>query len=320
MVFSMNADLRACLQDIPEFQAWPEMATLFERSGSRPRPDWELPLVAGEAVGGDPACLVYGAAALACLQISIILVDDILDSDPRGEHLKIGAGRAANLALGLQGAAAEVLARAPVAPDVQAAAQRCLAHAALKTALGQDLDALGLTDEAGYWRIVEHKSTPFYAAGLELGALLGGAAANTCAGLYTVGKLLGEIIQLNDDVVDAFQTPANPDWGQGRPNLLILYARTAPHAERDRFLTVWRQAAQDPTALAEAQQLLIRSGAVSYGVYHLVQRSQRAHAQLAELRLPKPDSLARRVGSLSPALVKLLQEHGVPIGDLLVQS
>lgn len=316
----LNSDLRACLQPIPEFQAWPEMFAIFERSGSRPRPDWELPLVAGEAVGGDPDRLVHGAAALACLQISIILVDDILDDDPRGEHLKIGAGRAANLALGLQGAAAAVLARAPVAPGVQAAAQRCLAQAALKTALGQDLDALGLTDEAGYWRIVEHKSTPFYAAGLELGGLLGGAAAETCAELHAIGKLLGEIIQLNDDVIDAFQTPANPDWSQGRPNLLILYARTAPHAERERFVTLWHQAPQDPAALAEAQRLLIRSGAVSYGIYQLVQRSQQARARLAGLALPKPEVLAQRVGSLSPSLVRLLQEHGVPLGDLLVQS
>jgi geranylgeranyl pyrophosphate synthase len=316
----MNDDLRACLQAIPEFQAWPEMAAIFDRSGARPRPDWELPLVAGQAVGGDPARLIYGAAAMACLQISIILADDILDDDPRGEHLKIGAGRAANLALGFQGAAAEVIARAPVEPACQAAAQQCLAHAALKTALGQHLDVLGLDGEAGYWRVVEHKSTPFYAAALQLGAILGGAAADVCAGVYTVGKLLGEIIQLNDDVVDAFQSPANPDWGQGRPNLLILYARSAPHGDRGRFLTLQAQAAQDPAALAEAQRLLIQSGAVSYAIYQLVQRTKQAHGRLGELPLVKPEALAERINPLSPALVKLLSEHGVPIDGLLVKS
>lgn len=316
----MYANLARCLTEVAEFQDWPAMSAMFARSGARPRPDWELPFAAGQAVGGDPGLIAYGAAALACLQISIILADDLLDDDPRGEHLKIGAGRAANLALGFQGAAAQVLARAPVEPARQAAAQRCLAQAALRTALGQDLDAQNLEGEAAYWRVVAHKSTPFYAATLEMGALLGGAAPEVCAGLHTVGERLGEIIQLNDDVVDAFETPANPDWCQGRNNLLILYARTASHPEQAAFGRLQAEAAQTPAALAEAQQLLIRCGAVSYAVYQLVERAAQAHSLLSALPLKAPAALARQLNPLSPALRTWLTDHGLPTSGLLVES
>lgn len=287
---------------LPEFQVWPELFAAFERSGTQPRLDWELPELACRSVGGDREAGLVGAAAIACLQISIILVDDILDEDPRGEHRKIGPGRAANLALALQGAAGQLIARAPLDAAGQAAAQRCLVDAAVKTAYGQDLDALNLDGEANYWRVVENKSTPFYGAALELGALLGGAAPDTAASLYRLGTLIGEIIQLNDDVTDAFQTPANPDWLRGRNNLLILYARTAPHAEQAAFLQLLSEI-QSPGALAAAQQILIRSGAASYALFHITQRVEKAKALVAALPLADRELLAERIIPPTPVPV-----------------
>ena len=45
-----------------------------------------------------------------CLQLSIMLVDDILDDDPRGFQIDKGPGWAANLALALQSAAVRLVA------------------------------------------------------------------------------------------------------------------------------------------------------------------------------------------------------------------
>ena len=48
--------------------------------------------------------------------------------------------------------------------------------------------------------------------------------------------LIGEIIQIEDDIEDAYAVPANADWRQGRNNLLLLDGRTAEHARREQFL------------------------------------------------------------------------------------
>ena len=93
-----------------------------------------------------------------------------------------------------------------------------------------------LEGEENYWRVVRAKSTPFYGAALQIGALLGGASPAVATGLRDLGVLIGEIIQIHDDLLDAFQTPANPDWEQGRNNLPVLYARTADHPDRVRFV------------------------------------------------------------------------------------
>ena len=92
-----------------------------------------------------------------------------------------------------------------------------LAHLALATALGQHLDVQHLEGEANYWKVVRAKSTPFYGAALHVGALLGNATPEVAEGMRDLGVLLGEIIQIHDDLLDAFHTPANPDWTGGQP-------------------------------------------------------------------------------------------------------
>ncbi len=52
----------------------------------------------------------------------------------------------------------------------------CLQEMALATAAGQELDMQPIVGEAGYWQLVSAKSTPFYAAALESGAILGGVS------------------------------------------------------------------------------------------------------------------------------------------------
>src|SRR5690606_15286305 len=110
---------------------------------------------------------------------------------------------------------------------------------------------------------VRAKSTPFYGAGLEIGALLGGAPVDVAREIYNVGVLLGEAIQILDDLEDAFKTPANADWLQGRNNLAILYGLTADYPQKTSFIQLMNRIEND-AILVQAQQLLIESGAVSY--------------------------------------------------------
>ncbi len=307
-----EGQVRAQILALPELADWPEAASLFAARSGGLRLDWQLPARACAAVGGQPEAALPAVAAVACLQISIILADDMLDQDPRGEYRRLGYGRAANLALAFQAAALALLATAPQPAAVRAAASTALARAALATCFGQELDVSGLAGEDAYWRVVAAKSTPFYGVALQLGGLLGGADLPVAQGLYDLGALMGEVIQICDDLEDAFQVPANPDWGPGHNNLLILYAATAAHPERERFNAV-RGQAETPSALEEAQQILIRSGALSYGVYELLQRWRRERQLLSDLpladALPLTDLLE---GQVRP-LVRWLKAIGVAL-------
>ncbi|MFX1411454.1 MAG: polyprenyl synthetase family protein [Promethearchaeota archaeon] len=302
-------DIKAHVLALPEVAAWPEMVGHLERT-MKPRPSWGLPVLACQAVGGDTSAAVPGAAAVGCMQISIILVDDMLDEDPRGEYLRSGSGPTANLALAFQAAAFRVVEQAAVDADRRAAVTASLAWLALSTALGQHWDVQNLRDEEDYWKVVRAKSTPFYGAALHVGALLGNASAEAAAGLRALGLLIGEGIQIRDDLFDAFQTPANPDWTQGRNNLPILYARTANHPDRARFADLLLQI-DDPQALREAQQILIRCGAISYCACHLVRRHQEARQLLEGIPLVDPTPMMDLLARQTQFLDELLQTSGV---------
>lgn len=307
-----NEQIIHVLLSLPEIADWPQMTALLTRMSDRVRMDWLLPVFGCQAVGGAEDDALSGVAAIACSQISIILADDLLDEDPRGEHHRIGVGQAANLALAFQAAAFRVIDRAPIPAERRAAVQGSLAALALKTAYGQWLDVQNFQSEDDYWRVVEAKSTPFYGAALELGALLGGASADIAAALHTIGVQLGEIVQLFDDLEDAMQAPAGPDWTQARNNLLILYARTAPHEGRARFIDLM-PTVREPENLRAAQQILIESGAVSYAMYQAVARYQRARQQLADLGLPCPAPIQEALASQMTPLRTLLQENGLDV-------
>ncbi len=60
--------------------------------------DWCLPILACTAIGGNAERAIPVAAAIGCIQVSIILIDDLLDKDPRGEYHTIGEAEAANSA------------------------------------------------------------------------------------------------------------------------------------------------------------------------------------------------------------------------------
>lgn len=76
--------------------------------------------------------------------------------------------------------------------------------------------------------------------------------------------------------------------GCKRGNLALLYARLADYPARARFLAIQSEVSR-LERLSEAQRLLIQSGAVSYCLYHLIQRYRQATHLLGALALPNPE-------------------------------
>jgi geranylgeranyl pyrophosphate synthase len=303
------------LLTFPIFDSWQKMKTILQRSASmRPR-DWQLPLIACQAVGEPAEKAVPASAALACTQISIILVDDMLDDDPRGEYHRIGSGRASNFALAFQAAGMDALVKSRASSSVRLAALDSLNRMMLTTAHGQELDIQNPADEASYWRVVENKSAPFYGCGIHLGALFAEAREEVTQNLERLGRLYGEMIQIHDDLNDTMAVPANPDWLQKRKPLPILFALTVDHPDRPKFLDLYQDVSNE-TTLKEAQEILIHCGAVSYCVDQLIRRHQMAQDILNKTPLTDKGAVDSLIEGVIAPVWKLFETLGV-VPDIL---
>ncbi|MFL6259587.1 MAG: polyprenyl synthetase family protein [Thermoanaerobaculia bacterium] len=291
--------------------SWPQMLVLIERVVHRESLSvWEHPVAACRAVGGREADVLPASAALLCSMISIHLVDDMLDDEPCGDFRYLGVGRTANLALAFQAAGHRLLEEAVAPAAVRAALQASFAQMSLATCLGQDLDSRELASEEEYWRVVGTKTPPLFCEALRMGALLGGAPASTADQLADLGRVLGCFIQVSDDVTDVLETPARADWNRPSNCLPLLFALTAAHAERDEFLRLSARAGE-PEALAEAQKILFRCGAISYCTLKLIELAREARERLARLPLRDPEPIEHLLEVHMRPLCSLLEKVGV---------
>lgn len=253
------------------FGDWKELLELFQRLAEKQQHGWVLPKYACLSVGGDEEDALKAVAAFGCLQIGIILIDDMLDLDPRGYHHEAGEGAAANMADGFHAAGAKLILESSLEPSRKLAALESIEWMMGQTAFGQYLDIKNPDNEIEYWNMVKTKSSPYFASGLEVGGLFGGSSLELAAQLRHFGELYGEIVQIYDDLKDTMTIPAGPDWHQGRLPLPILYASLVDYPEKGRFMEL-RSQVSDAEILKECQQILISSGAVSYCVSQLVPR------------------------------------------------
>jgi geranylgeranyl pyrophosphate synthase len=304
-------ELKGRVRNLEIVASWPQMLALIDRVGYRESISvWEHPVFACRAVGGCGEEALPAAAAVFCSLISIHLVDDMLDEEPLGDFRTLGEGRTANLALAFQAAGHRLLEEAAAPAAVRAALQSSFARMSLATCLGQDLDARELASEEEYWRVVGTKTPPLFSEALRMGALLGGATVAVADHLAEIGRVLGLFIQVSDDVTDALETPARADWQRPSSCLPLLFAMTAAHAERERFLGLSARV-EEPAALAEAQKILFRCGAVSYCTLKLIELSQETQKLFERAPLRDPEPIARLLDAHTRPLHRLLEKAGV---------
>ena len=304
-------EIKERVRAVPQIAAWPQLLQLTDRVVHRDLISvWDYPVAACVAVGGDAKAALPAAAAVFCSMISIHLVDDMLDEDPRGDYHRLGSGRTANLGLAYQAAGHLLLDDPRIAPRTRAAVQAEFARMSIGTSFGQDLDARELRNEEEYWRTVEAKTPPLFSSAFRMGALLGGETDATADLLGYFGGVLGRFVQVSDDLSDALQTPARADWGRRSNNLAILYAMTADHPARERFLELSARV-EEPEALAEAQKILLKSGAMSYCGFKMFEFSQEAREILDRTPLQDPEPIERILAAHLRPLHKLLESVGV---------
>lgn len=303
---------------VPEVAAWPQLVEIVGRAEHEEwRSLWDYPFIACRAVGGRKESVIPAAAAIFCALASIHLVDDMLDDDPAGDYHTLGVGNTANLALAFQAAGHLVLDDPSLDGAVRAEIQALFARMSLGTAFGQNLDTRDMRTEEEYWETVGAKTPPLFGAAFYLGARLGGGSAGLAAELERLGGLIGLFIQVSDDLGDSLKAPAGADWQRRFNNLAILYALTADHPEREAFDRLSARAG-DPEALAEAQKILLRSGAVSYCALKLIEISRQARELLARTPLHDPEPIEHLLGVQMRPLDKLFRSIGVETPAVLL--
>jgi len=285
---------------------WKEAQILFQQAAARRPEHWLIPVRACESVGGSPDQAIAAMVAIGCAHVGILLVDDMLDGDPRGDFHRIGMPAAANLACAFQAAALHAISQCTQNQAAKLVALNRFNEMFLRTAFGQFLDAQAPADESAYWTVTQTKSSPFFGAALQMGALAGGATLGTAEQLRELGCLYGEMIQIHDDMHDSMESPANPDWIQGRSPLPILFASLVQHPEQKRFLEL-RQNINEIPALQEAQEILIHSGAISYCADQLIQKFETAQILLNDIPLLNPIPVSLLLDALITPVYKLLE-------------
>lgn len=285
---------------------WPEMAELWVEATKKPRPDWGMAMVAAQAVGGDiafdEAAIV---AAVGAAQTSIILIDDILDNEADGAQQKYGVGGTANLAAAFQAAAIGLASSAADTCDRAMAAVDLLNGLMYGTAVGQRLDIDNPDTEAAYWEMVRAKSGPFYGHSMELGAVLQDAPLKLRLQMRELGTIVGEMVQIRDDLTDSMAEEATPDWTEGRANLVLLYGRVADYEKKGRFFGLVQgigATRYNEGLLTEAQQILIEIGAVDYCLHKLEEKQAQGLAILDEMALADDAELRHLLEELSSVL------------------
>src|SRR5687767_4073055 len=118
------------------------------------------------------------------------------------------------------------------------------------------------------------------------------------------------MIQIHDDLNDTMAVPANSDWLQGRKPLPILYAQSVQHPQRARFMELYQNISAE-NALQEAQEILIRCGAVSYCVDQLLRRHQATRAILDETPLRNKAIVDSVIATIIAPVERLFNMLGV---------
>ena len=253
--------------------------------------------------------VVAVSTSLAVAFSGIVLLDDVLDGDFR--FGKPGP-EIANMSAGLFALMNEIVVGASQDPQMILMGQAILNRLVFNVSLGQSLDVQNPETEEGYWQVAALKSGAFFEGVFQLGGLAGGAARGDLQVLGELGREYGLLLQIHDDLRDVLETPANSDWVNGRFSLPILFAHLVEHPERERFETI-RTQVQDPELLAEAQAILLRCGAISYGLYQIEEHYQVVPPLLSQLtarEVTPIDDLFRELVEPVQSMVESLNPAG----------
>lgn len=289
----MQDEITRQIIDCPELRDWPDI----ERIVAQRKPGTAtLFQIAYATTGNDRIDPLPIQAAVACFTVSCILIDDVLDEDAKGIWQRYGAGRVANLAAALQARQQILVHRSGFSDDRKQSTTFQLNQMALLLARAQELATQDRPDLAQYWSVVHGKSGNVCGTAMRIGALLGEATPDEAEILYAIGRNLGEVGQISNDLRGAFDERVNPDWQRPGSSLPILIALITEHPYRDELNRLLADGLGQNGGLQTAQDLLVKCGAVRACCDEISRRLEAMYQGLVRCALPGRAHLCKNIG------------------------
>jgi geranylgeranyl diphosphate synthase type I len=280
--------------------------------GKRVRP--LLLLLCAEAAGGDWQAALPAAAAVELLHNFSLIHDDIEDASPLRHGRPTvwkqwGVANAINAGDAMFALAYSALARLADTTSDAVALQAWIIfnQMNLDLTLGQHLDMrfetqTGVTTD-DYLGMIEGKSAALLAASAQMGALIGGANAQTAEHYRQFGLNLGLAFQIRDDILGVWGDPevtgksAATDILARKKALPALYGL----AHSDELRALYERDSFDDADVLRAVALLDAAGAREYAAGLEADYHQRALAALEAAHLA--GDAARALSGLLDALL-----------------
>jgi len=222
------------LKAVPAY--WPGLGVVLEEflEGALPT-EAALPLAACRAVGGNPKQATHVAAGVIAAVAALRILDDLLDLDrPGALWEQVGPVQSWNYAAAAQMLALDIVAGAPLRPEVTARVCRAFTHAFLRVSAGQDRDLAGLSRTLEeYWLTTAMKSGFAYGTACAAGAMVGSESSELVSACRQFGLHLGYVIQLFNDLESIWQPDGASDLEQGKVSLPLLYALQVEHPQQE---------------------------------------------------------------------------------------
>ena len=236
------------------------------------------------AVGGDVDAATSAASAIEHFQTAALIHDDIADESElrRGApclHLTEGVGPAINMGdLALMLVNGTVIKDPALDDSTKVRVVGELIDMTRRTVEGQALDLGWARDERydispeDYLVMATHKTAHYSGAvPLAIGAIVGGGSEAEIEALRNYGLDTGLAFQIQDDLLnlvgkeESTKKGFRDDITEGKRTLVVVHAlQTLQGADRERLIEVLSSKEKDPAVLAEAVELMQKSGSIDY--------------------------------------------------------
>lgn len=282
----------------------------FDEEGWRP-PRWPLLVIlsyqaalpAAERATWEKA--LPGAAAVEIAMSAADLLDEIADDDPSPIVLEYGVAQALNTGNLMLVIAQRTLQKAAVEPDGDRAlkALGALQEMLVEAAVGQHLDMTyesmeiaEVTPEMSL-KMTEHKAGALMAGACRVGALMAGAEAQVEGLITKIGREMGGIAQLLNDIQDVLpqgiasdgeQAKHKTDLRMRKRTLPIVFTLRDESEELNSLQKAFASAGDVSIDEEELRRTVVEKGGVQFAQLVLQVHKERCLELLAELEALRP--------------------------------
>ncbi|MCU0795814.1 MAG: polyprenyl synthetase family protein [Akkermansiaceae bacterium] len=315
-----SPEILARIRSIPQLAHFPELDQFIENYpvGMNDFVAMSYRMLVAEDQREDISAL---EAAVYAATLGSFLIDDVMDCDTTKPDFGMDVGRRVNLGCTLLVAGSLMIAQSGYPAGILTQLQEEYAQWLLHAAVGQEIEARSAAHgeatadlEARYWEAVGAKSSQQVGCMLRFGAVMAGRP-DQAEGLFRIGRILGEMAQILDDIGDGVGPQRSPDWESPGKNLLMVFCHHPSNPQREEFVELFPKTVSDAAAHRRCREIMISSGAVGYAIYQYFDRYRQARALAEAIEGYDRRPLKELVSQQIKKIAKILHRMGIRLPE-----